>query len=174
MMKSRNVHDPCEERESSPILLAHKLRRFFQNRKRQNGQGLSEYAIIILLVALAAVIVVALFGSAVKGLYCDTIIKAFPEYALSCVEDPKTSSSDEQEFAITAVAAYRSFNGIIIIAAKSLYGSTGQLSVEGYGPMDWNSEYNGYILRTQTDHPPSTVTIVSSNGDSITIDVMIR
>lgn len=41
------------------------------NRRRQNerGQGMTEYALIVVLVAVAALVAVKLFGKQIKGLF---------------------------------------------------------------------------------------------------------
>ena len=38
------------------------------------GQGLVEYALILVLVALAAIIILALFGSAIGNIYSNTMV----------------------------------------------------------------------------------------------------
>lgn len=48
------------------------------NTRKQKGQGLVEYAIIIALVALAVVAVLALFGPQVMSLYDGALTRLFP------------------------------------------------------------------------------------------------
>ncbi len=58
----------------------HRLKRHFLERlgalRRQNGQTLVEYALIILLVGVALVLALQMFGSGVDGLY-QTAMAAF-------------------------------------------------------------------------------------------------
>ena len=42
--------------------------------EKMRGQGLVEYALILVFVAIVVIVAVTVFGTAVKGLYCDIIL----------------------------------------------------------------------------------------------------
>lgn len=46
-----------------------KLLRFFQERRGQRGQGMTEYIIIVALVAIGAIAVVSIFGDNIRALF---------------------------------------------------------------------------------------------------------
>ena len=48
------------------------MRRFLRIRKRQSGQGMSEYLIIVALIAVAAIGVVTVFGRDIRELFSGT------------------------------------------------------------------------------------------------------
>ena len=48
------------------------MRRFLRMLKTQSGQGLSEYLIIVCLIAIAAIGVVTVFGRDIRALFSDT------------------------------------------------------------------------------------------------------
>jgi Flp pilus assembly pilin Flp len=45
------------------------MRRFLRNRKGQSGQGMSEYLIIVALIAVAAIGVVTVFGRDIREIF---------------------------------------------------------------------------------------------------------
>ena len=48
------------------------MRRFLRKIKSQSGQGMSEYLIIVALIAVAAIGVVTVFGRDIRALFSDT------------------------------------------------------------------------------------------------------
>jgi hypothetical protein len=139
------------------------------------GQGLVEYAVIIALVAVIVIAIVAVFGSAVKQAFCEPLIAFDPEYTMICLEEPDPPASPEDEtYTISGRARYSSYRDTLYIAARLPEGTSATLTVEGYGEMEYVPYRNAYRLRIHTHDPPSTVTITSSEGASITIDVTRR
>ncbi len=136
------------------------------------GQGLPEYAIILSLVAVVVVGIMVLLGSGVKQALCKPLIGLNPEYATECLAEPEGQASpDDTSYPISALAAYSSSRGHLVIAARLPAGATGNLTVEGYGAMDYLPQKDVYVLVINTDTPPSSVTVNSSDGGTITVDV---
>jgi hypothetical protein len=139
------------------------------------GQGLPEYAIIIALIAVVVVVIAAVFGSAVKQAFCEPLIAFDPEYTLYCLEEPdQPSSPDEEGHDISGRARYSSYRDTLYIAARLPEGTSATLTVEGYGEMEYVPYRDAYRLVVHTHDPPSTVTIISSEGPSKTIEVTRR
>jgi Flp pilus assembly pilin Flp len=139
------------------------------------GQGLTEYAIIIALVAVVVIVIAAVFGSAVKQALCEPLIAFDPEYTLYCLAEPDIPTSPEEEgHSISGRARYSSYRDSLYIAARIPEGTSATLTVEGYGEMEYVPYRDAYRLVIHTHDPPSTVTIISSEGSSITIDVTRR
>jgi hypothetical protein len=139
------------------------------------GQGLVEYAIIIALVAVVVIVITALFGSAVKQALCEPLIAFDEEYTMYCLEEPAPPASpDEEGYAISGRARYSSYRDSLYIAARLPEGSSATLTVEGYGEMEYVPYRDAYRLVIHTHDPPETVTIISNDGSSITVDVTRR
>ena len=136
------------------------------------GQGLPEYALILALVAVVVVGIMALLGSGVKQALCKPLIGLNPEYAAECLSEPEEQASPEDaSYPISALAAYSTSRGHLVIAARLPEGATGNLTVQGYGAMEYLPQKDAYVLVVNTDTPPSSVTVISSDGGTITVDV---
>lgn len=55
-------------------------KRFFS---KEDGQGLAEYALILVLVAVAIIVILTLFGQSTKAVYCRTVHQLAPEADIS-------------------------------------------------------------------------------------------
>jgi hypothetical protein len=139
------------------------------------AQGLAEYAIIIALVAIIVIVIVVVFGSAVQQALCEPLIAFDPEYTMYGLKEPDPPSSpDEEGHFISGRARYSSYRDSLCIAARLPEGISATLTVEGYGEMEYVPYRDAYRLVIHTRDPPSTITIMSSEGPSITIDVTRR
>lgn len=142
---------------------------------RELGQGLVEYAVIIALIAVVVIVVVAIFGSGVKQAFCEPLIALDPDYTMICLDEPALIPvSGEEEHAISGRARYSNYRDTLYVAARLPEGTSATLTVEGYGEMEYVPYRDAYRLRVHTHDPPSTVTIISSEGPSITVDVRRR
>jgi Flp pilus assembly pilin Flp len=139
------------------------------------GQGLVEYAVIIALIAVVVIVVVAIFGTGVKQAFCEPLIALDPEYTMICLDEPALIPiSGEEGHAMSGRARYSNYRDTLYVAARIPEGTSATLTVEGYGEMEYVPYRDAYRLRIHTHDPPSTVTIISSEGPSITIDVRRR
>ncbi len=146
--------------------------------KRENnrlGQGLAEYALILSLIAVVAVAALALLGSGTKQAFCSTLIGINVQMAADCIPEPEEADPDDVgNTELQALSAIRSTTGELIVLAKIPEGSTVSLSLAGYGPMQRVGETNLFIFRTSVHDSPGTVTIVASDGSTLTINVHQR
>ncbi|OGO19661.1 MAG: hypothetical protein A2Z14_10480 [Chloroflexi bacterium RBG_16_48_8] len=153
-----------------------------QSKQRENllhtqhsGQGLAEYSLIISFVAVAVVFIATLLGSRIKQALCEPLIAINPEFTTSCVGEPDNLSSQEGEEtgnSIAVLAVYSASRGKLYIAARPSGDTTASVSVDGYGPMQYILQKDAFVLVIDTDHPPATVTLRSSEGATMTVDVM--
>jgi Flp pilus assembly pilin Flp len=135
------------------------------------GQGLTEYSILLALVAVIVIPIGALLGSTVKQAFCEPLITLNPEFTTSCIKEPPSPSNENVAYPITALAAYSSNRGQLYIAARISEDTTAALSVDGYGPMQYLPQKDVFLLVIQTQDPPETVTIRSTEGTEKTIRV---
>ena len=157
-----------------PIQFRHKSHfwNWLRSLPQIHGQGLPEYALIIALVAIVVVAIAALMGSAIRQAFCEPLIALNPEYASSCIQAPVPPSSPEEEAgAISSLAVYSSSRGNLYIAARVPDGSSATLTVVGYGDMQYVPKKDAFVLVIPISDPPSSVTITSSEGPSVTIEV---
>lgn len=139
------------------------------------GQGLPEYALILALISVVVIAVLALLGSGTRDAMCSALIGINIEMAADCIAEPEAPDPDEEGgIEIYALAAQRSSTGELIVLAKVPDGSGVTLSLMGYGPMQWVEEKNVFIFRAPIADNPSAVTIVASDGSTLTITVHTR
>ena len=61
--------------------------------RREQGQSLVEYAMLLMLVAIVLIVLVALFGTNLRGTYCRVLSELFPDMDLSGTQcDPAAAS----------------------------------------------------------------------------------
>ena len=127
-------------------------------RTSEQGQGLVEYALIMVLVSLVTIITLSLAGSSVKDVFCDVVLTIQP------------GGTDECGLVRVLNAHYS--GGELMVMAKVPPGSPATLTLVGYGPMVRNgSSHVFYLSISVPNPPPSTVTVKSSEGVSVTIEV---
>jgi hypothetical protein len=132
------------------------------------------------LIAVVAAGSLALVGPGVRRAYCDVLMTLNPELTAACIPEPtqggqqggdEEGGDDEGGTQIQALAAHRPANGNLIVMAKIPKGSTATLSLQGFGPMQRLGQSNVFKFEGPVSDPPETVTILSSDGGSITVDV---
>jgi len=127
----------------------------------ERGQGLVEYALLLVLTSLVVTVTLALVGPGVKRVYCQTMVRLNP------------ATSDYCAGGITPLNAnYSPGSQKLHIMAKLPQGSEAKLFVNGE-PMQRQGSSNVFKYVTTTAEPPSFVTITSNNGGVITVDVSI-
>lgn len=134
--------------------------------RSDSGQGLVEFALGIVLVAVVTITSIALMGDAVSNTYC-TVTEA-----MSSVPNEECYEVISQEGIALVVfkPKFNSFNGGFTITAKVLEGCTGSLEVVGYGTMD---QHGGSNLQSLTIHgtPPNEVTVGSASCGWTTVSL---
>ena len=127
-------------------------------RTSEQGQALVEYALIMVLVSMIAIITLALLGPAVKDVFCDVVLTIQPGGTDAC--------------GIVRVLNAHYSGGELMVMAKVPPGSPATLTLIGYGPMVRQGTSHVYKLHIIVPNPPpSTVTVKSSEGISVTIEV---
>jgi pilus assembly protein Flp/PilA len=126
----------------------------------ERGQGLTEYALILSLVAVLVIVALALLGSSVKTVYCQ-VISQFPGSENPCSVDVLeiitavyNSGTQELHFDVTSDGDYD--------PAVTLTASPG-------GVMEERSHH--YHLNISFSSCPCQVTVISSAGGSASVTV---
>ena len=127
----------------------------------ERGQGLVEYALLLMLVSLVVTGTLTLFVPGVKNAYCQVMVRLNPDIRDYCAGG------------ITPVNAnYSPGSQKLHILAKLPQGSDAELFVDGQ-PMQRLGSSTVFKIVITTADPPSTVTITSNEGGKITVDVSI-
>ncbi len=127
----------------------------------ERGQGLVEYALLLMLVSLVVTATLTLFAPGVKNAYCQVMVTLNPD------------TSDYCTGGITPLNAnYFPGSQTLRILAKLPQGSEAELSVDGV-PMQRLGSSNVFKYVITTAVPPSTIIITSNEGGIITVDVSI-
>jgi len=126
----------------------------------ENGQGLSEYGLILSLVAIVVIIALALVGTSVRNIYCQ-VIGQFPGTESPCAVDVvvitrATYDPDSQELHIDATS-------------DGDYDPSVTLTVSPGGLMEARSHH--YHLEYFLPGCPCEVTVTSSSGGSATVAI---
>jgi len=136
----------------------HRTAAIERRKKPELGQALVEYALIMVLVSLIAIITLSLVGPAVKDVFCDVVLAIQP--------------SGTDECGVVRVLNAHYSGGELMVMAKVPPGSSATLNLIGYGWMERQGTSHIFKLHiTVPPPPPSTVTVKSSEGVSVAIDV---
>ena len=127
----------------------------------ERGQGLVEYALILVLVAVVVIVVLTLLGAQVSNVFCQVIAGMSSNAPAMCETDTVVITksdydSGKQEFHLDATSN-GDFNPDTILTA-----SPG-------GVMEAKSDH--YHLEYTLTGCPCTVTVTSSEGGSATVTV---
>ena len=126
------------------------------NECQHDGQSLTEYALLLVPIALVAIAIVALLGNSLTNGYCAitetfTVIEGEPCYEiLSQVGDGP----------VVLRAKYRDTRDGIVLRAKT-EDCSGDLVVVEYGIMDQGGESGNYTITIVADPPPEIFTVGS-------------
>lgn len=135
------------------------LFRRFVTGDSENGQGLVEVALGIVLVAVVTIGTVAVFGESLSGTYC-TVTEAMSSVPHdACYEE----AVQEGDGPLVFKPKYNSFNGGFTITARLTGECDGDLQVVGYGPMTQSGGSDKFSLTIFENPPPSTVTVGSAS-----------
>jgi Flp pilus assembly pilin Flp len=137
------------------------------DKNTRRGQSLTEYALLIVPIALVVIVVVTLLGSSVTNVFCTvtesfTIVEGEPCYeTLSQVGDGP----------IVLRAKFRDTKDGIFLRART-ENCTGDLIVVDYGTMDQGGDSNNYSISIVTDTPPQTAIVGSDTcgWTTVTLD----
>lgn len=131
----------------------------FKHKGSENGQGLVEVSLVIVLVAVMALVSVATFGDSLSDTYC-TIAEAISSTPHDiCYEE----AVQEGDVPLVFELKYNSFNNGFTITAKLIGECSGDLQVVGYGPMSQHGNSDNYSLTIYTNLPPDMVTVGSDS-----------
>ena len=141
--------------------------KMIDDKLRRKGQSLTEYALLIVPIAVVVIVVVTLLGSSDTNVFCTvtesfTIVEGEPCYeTLSQVGDGP----------IVLRAKYRDTKDGIFLRART-ENCTGDLIVVDYGIMDQGGGSNNYSISIVTDTPPQTVIVGSDDcgWTTVTLD----
>jgi Flp pilus assembly pilin Flp len=133
---------------------------------KRRGQSLTEYALLLVPIALVVIVVVTLLGSSVTNVFCTvtesfTIVDGEPCYeTLSQVGDGP----------VVLRAKYRDTKDGIFLRART-ENCSGDLVVVDYGTMDQGGDSNNYSISIVTDTPPPTVMVGSDDCGWTTVSL---
>jgi Flp pilus assembly pilin Flp len=134
--------------------------------RSDSGQGLVEFALGIVLVAVVTITSIALMGDAVSNTYC-TVTEAMSDVPHEeCYETPP----QEGDGPVVFKPKFNSFNGGFTITAKILGECSGPLEVVGYGTMQQHGGSDLHSLTIEGD-PPDSVTVGSTSCGWTTVDL---
>jgi Flp pilus assembly pilin Flp len=125
----------------------------------ENGQGMVEVAIGIVLVAVVVMGSVVVLGDSLSGSYCTVTeaISSVPNDA--CYEE----AVQEGDGPLVFKPKYNSFNNGITITAELIGECAGDLQVIGYGPMSQHGNSDKYSLTIFSDPSPDMVVVGSDS-----------
>lgn len=126
--------------------------------RSDSGQGLVEFALGIVLVAVVTISTLALMGESLASTYC-TVTEAMSDVPNeACYE----AISQEGGNLVVFKPKFNSFNGGFTVTAKVLEGCTGSLEVVGYGTMN---QHGGSSLQSLTIEGtiPDEITVGSAS-----------
>ena len=129
------------------------------------GQGLVEYALILVLVALAVVVVLTLFGPQLKNVYCEVVT------GLNNGTQPDTCMPPVTDTVVITRADYDVGDQELHLDATSNggYNPSATLTASPGGVMEAKSDH--YHLKYTLTGCPCTITVTSSEGGSATVTV---
>ena len=132
----------------------------------ESGQGLVEFALGLVLVAVVTIASLALLGDALSSSYC-TVTEAMSDVPNEvCYE----ALPQEGNAPIVFKPKYNSFNGGFTITAKVVGECTGALEVVGYGTMTQHGGSSLHSLTIEGD-PPDEVTVGSPSCGWTTVSL---
>jgi Flp pilus assembly pilin Flp len=140
------------------MVLYRRIKTILQKRRDERGQGMLEYGLGIILVAMVTIGTVAMLGDNLSGTYCGITETMSSEPNDACYEEAVQEGSGPVVFK----PKYNSFNNGFTITAKMIGECTGPLTVQGYGDMSQNGSSGSWALTIMGD-PPSTVVVGSSD-----------
>lgn len=125
----------------------------------ENGQGLVEFSIGIVLVAVVVMGSLVVFGDSLSGSYCTVTeaISSIPNDA--CYEE----AVQEGDGPLVFKPKYNSFNNGITITAELIGECAGDLQVVGYGPMSQHGNSDKFSLTIFSNPPPDMVVVGSDS-----------
>ena len=127
----------------------------------ERGQGLVEYALLLVFTSLVVTATLTLVGPGLKRVYCHTMLRMDPDVSDYCAGG------------ITPLNAnYSPGSQKLHIMAKLPQGSEAELFVDGQ-PMERQGSSTVFKYVITTADPPSSVTITSNEGGVIIVDVSI-
>jgi hypothetical protein len=125
----------------------------------ENGQGLVEVSLGIVLVAVVALVSAAAFGGSLSNTYC-TVTEAISSTPNDvCYEE----AVQEGDGPLVFKPKYNSFNGGFTITAKLVGQCSGDLQVVGYGAMNQHGDSDRFSLTIYSDPRPDMVTVGSDS-----------
>ena len=131
----------------------------FKREHSENGQGLVEVSLGLVLVAVVALVSLAAFGDSLSNTYCTVSEAISPTPNDVCYEE----AVQEGDGPLVFKPKYSSFNDGFTITAKLIGECSGDLQVVGYGPMNQHGGSTNYSLTIYADPRPSTVTVGSDS-----------
>jgi pilus assembly protein Flp/PilA len=136
-------------------------RKHSDNKQSDVGQGLVEYALILILVAVVTIVVLSLAGSSISNIYCDLVIIMGGECDFG-----------DNDFVVIFKADYNSGLQTLHLDARSDGGyDPGVILTASPGGVMEERSGNHYHLDYSLPGCPCTVTITSSAGGTAAVTV---
>lgn len=131
----------------------------FKREHSENGQGLVEVSLALVLVAVVALVSLAAFGGSLSDTYCTVSEAISPTPNDVCYEE----AVQEGDGPLVFKPKYNSFNDGFTITAKLIGECSGDLQVVGYGPMAQHGGSDRYSLTIYTNPRPDMVVVGSDS-----------
>ena len=135
----------------------------FRKRGTATAQGLVEYALILVLVAVVVIGGVSQFGDEVSNVYCEIITVLDPQSVLVC------DNADDSAIQITQ-SQYNADGNRITIRATYNGGYDPNVMLTAHPGGQLVQQGNQYTI-TMTGTCPCSVRLSSSSGESTNVDV---
>ena len=131
----------------------------FNREHSENGQGLVEFSLGLVLVAVVALVSLATFGDSLSNTYCTISEAISPTPNDVCYEE----AVQEGDGPLVFKPKFNSFNDGFTITAKLTGECSGDLQIVGYGPMNQHGDSTNYSLTIYENPRPSTLTVGSDS-----------
>jgi len=133
------------------------------NHHKERGQGLVEYALILVLIAVVVIAVLSLLGPSIQGVFCQIVAQLGGNAPAECQTDTvaitrSDYNSDDQELHLDATS-------------DGSYDPTVTLTASPGGVMEERGGGDHYHIRFNLSGCPCTVTVTSSEGGVASVTV---
>jgi len=144
-----------------------------EKRRSDDGQGLVEYALILVLVAVVSIVVLAVMGPSISNVYCEmvTTLGGTCDSGGEGAEDDAEEDDEENDVVAITRADYNSGRQELHLDATSDgdYDASVTLTASPGGVMEARAHH--YHLIFTLSGCPCTVTVTSSAGGSALVTV---
>jgi len=134
----------------------------------EQGQGLVEYALIIVLVGIVVIVALSVTGSSIKDIYCQVVIE-LDDMPDTCLSDDDDDDDDDDDVVVITRSDLSGGELHLDATSDGDFVSGVTLTASPGGTMEARS--NHYHKRFNLSGCPCVVTVTSSAGGSASVTV---